>query len=223
MEQYSNVYWNKFYEEGYVPEEPSSFARFCLSRIQTAQASFKENYLLELGCGNGRDAWFFIRNKVSVWACDICPVAIERVQRKARAEQYPTERFFEADFTEFEKGGLNSHCFAIYSRFTLHAIDEEGARRLLKWASQILPHGGLLCIEVRSVKDPLFHSGRGIPVGKDAFIYEEGHYRRFVRKEELNQELVSLGFDLEAMVESDNLAVLGSDNPVVIRVLARKI
>ena len=62
--------------------------------------------------------------------------------------------------------------------------------------------------------------GVGIPAGKDAFI--NGHYRRFIRMEELVLELQGLGFTIEDAIEMDGVAVYKDDNPVVVRVVARK-
>lgn len=221
MSQYTDIHWSAFYEKGNVLEEPSSFARFCLPRIQEVEIS-SHGQLFEWGCGNGRDALFFIRKNIAVWGCDACSVAIEKVRQKAVSIKYPSSRFFQADFTQFKKDQLNFAISTIYARFTLHAIDHEGASRALAWGSHVLPKGGLFCIEARSVLDPMYKQGNGTPVGRDAFIYEEGHYRRFIRKEELVAELSSLAFELETVIESDNLAMYGNDNPVVIRVIARK-
>ena len=107
---------------------------------------------------------------------------------------------------------------AVYSRFSLHAVDEEGAGRAIRWAYKNLSHGGLFLLEVRSVKDDLY--GQGEEVGKDAFVC--GHYRRFIRNEELVAELKSNGFEIEENIESKGLAIHGNTNPVIIRIVARK-
>ncbi len=51
-------YWNQYYKKGEAPSEGSTFAASVLCHID------KEHDLLELGCGNGRDAFFFSRNGV---------------------------------------------------------------------------------------------------------------------------------------------------------------
>ena len=73
-------------------------------------------------------------------------------------------------------------------------------------------------IEARSVKGDLY--GRGEPAGRDAFVHD-GHYRRFIRLDELAAELEAAGFEIEEAIEKRGLAVFGTDDPVVVRVLAR--
>ena len=65
-------YWNKFYEENGVIHQPSSFARYIEDR-------YFENgkTLLELGCGNGRDAIFFAEKGKRVSALDLSSQAIQ--------------------------------------------------------------------------------------------------------------------------------------------------
>ena len=55
----------------------------------------------------------------------------------------------------------------------------------------------------------------------DAYIHD-GHYRRFVRAEELTAELEALGFAIDQLVESDGMATFGSDDPVVVRAVASR-
>ena len=46
--------------------------------------------------------------------------------------------------------------------------------------------------------------------------------RRFIRKEELLGELAEAGFVINEVVEEGGLAIHDGDNPVVIRIIARK-
>ncbi len=49
-----------------------------------------------------------------------------------------------------------------------------------------------------------------------------GHYRRFIVADELERRLLDSGFGIVDMLESNGLARLGDDDPVVIRVTARR-
>ena len=53
-------------------------------------------------------------------------------------------------------------------------------------------------------------------------IYETDHKRRFLRKNDLIHQLESYGFTIENVIESDGLAIYPDDDPVVIRISARK-
>ena len=74
-------------------------------------------------------------------------------------------------------------------------------------------------IEVRSVKGSMF--GVGTPTN-DPNAWINGHYRRFIVKQDLLEELEFIGFKIVFETEGDNLSVCGDDNPVLIRVIARK-
>ena len=99
--------------------------------------------MLEIGCGNGRDAIYFSSNGINVTAIDRCPVAISKCKERYGNLPIPTEKLY-------------------------------------------------------------------------------GHYRRFIIKDELIDNLKNAGFNVLHEVESNNLAISGNDNPVVIRITAVK-
>ena len=208
-------YWNQFYA-GEHPEieQPSSFARSCLGRLP------QRGTILEIGCGNGRDALFFAANGLRVLACDPSSVAIDRLSdRAARDNGLPVmPRFFTSSISTLP-ARLDEPVDAVYLRFVLHAVPRDEASRAIRWARDHLAADGVVLAEARSVLGDLY--GVGTPLGDDAFE-QDGHYRRFIRSEELVAELRDSGFVIDDLVESDGLAALGADDPVVIRVVARR-
>ena len=50
----------------------------------------------------------------------------------------------------------------------------------------------------------------------------EGHYRRFIDFNELKSRLIDAGFEIEESLESNGLAIYKDDDPVVIRIIAKK-
>lgn len=212
-----DAYWNAFYAGRHPDiENPSSFARVVLGRLEPGALMF------ELGCGNGRDALFFADQGVRMVACDRSAVAIQMLDGRPDLGRFRHRpRFLAADFAELVRVYDASHepLDAIYSRFTLHAIPAEIQSAALRWAAEHLRVGGQLLIEVRSVKGSLY--GKGEQVERDAFIHD-GHYRRFLRLEELTAELEGLGLEIAESTESSGVAVYRDDDPVVIRLTARK-
>lgn len=206
-------YWDEFYAKPH-PElrNPSPFARFCLKHIPA------ESALFELGCGNGRDALFFAKNGLKVEACDQSTTAIERLTAVMTTSDdwVAPPRFIVRRFEDLVDEGPQE---VIYSRFTLHAVDAPTASQMLRWAHRNLRTGGILFIEARTVKDDLH--GIGEAAGRDAFIHD-GHYRRFVRAEELATELEEVGFAVQQLVEGKGMATFGSDDPVVVRAVASR-
>lgn len=208
-----DAYWNQFYSHRQVEiEVPSSFAQQVIGQIRSSARLF------ELGCGNGRDALFFASRGLQVVACDRSQVAVETLRARPELAAFPHRpEFVQADFAELPSLYQGPSHDVVYSRFTLHAVPSSVQSAALSWARGALSAGGTLFIEARSVKGSLY--GKGEPVERDAFVHD-GHYRRFLRLDELLGELTSLGFSIASAVEQAGVAVYREDDPVVLRVAA---
>lgn len=64
--------------------------------------------------------------------------------------------------------------------------------------------------------------GKGIQCSEDSDAWTNGHYRRFIRRDQLVEELEQLGFTIVCEDERAGVAVFDSDDPVVVRIIARK-
>jgi adenylylsulfate kinase-like enzyme len=200
-------HWAQVYRD-YKPQPPSSFAMACSRRLH-AQMS-----LLELGCGTGRDAIFFAQHGLRVTALDRSDAAIE----SCRSGLIGTSAEFLC-LDAASAGSLLPRRFdVVYSRFSLHAMTREEERGALQASHDLLSAGGLLCIECRSINDALARQGEVISPTERI----SGHYRRFIVRHELIEQLDMLGFDIIDQVESQGLAIHGDEDPVVIRVVAKK-
>lgn len=202
-------YWNKYYENNSAPVAPSLFAKRVAEELQTGKT------LLELGCGNGRDSLFFYRQGLNVTAVDASDSTINQLKH-----QYIEDNicFICDDFVCSSAifSGQFDYC---YSRFSLHAINEKQETEVLNNVFRVLKDGGKFFIEVRSVNDELY--GKGEKVGEDSYLYE-GHYRRFVHKELLEQKLKESGFIIKYSEENVDFAPYGDSNPPVIRIIVKK-
>lgn len=89
---------------------------------------------------------------------------------------------------------------------------------MLRDAYRVLKAGGQILIECRSINDPLARQGEVISATERI----AGHYRRFVIREELHAHLLDCGFQITFEVESNGLALFKAEDPVVIRLAARK-
>ncbi len=207
-----NHIWDAYYKKDAAPKHQSSFATFVLPYLKG-----NDGPIMELGCGNGRDSFYFLSQGLDIFSCDLSIEAVEKI-KKIQSNFKKKCNVFQADFANLSDKEFANFFAMVYSRFTLHAIEKETASKTLAWSSKALRASGLLAIEARSVNSSMY--GQGTEVGRDEFI--NGHYRRFIRKNELEEELLSLNFNILYSEEVNNVAILNDDNPVVVRIVAQK-
>ena len=209
-------YWNEYYKNhgkdlGLV--SPSSFAEFCNKRFLK-----NKKRILELGSGNGRDAFYFLTNSHKVIALDQSHIGLEVDYKLEKFELIRSDiilkscDFVNQDFTEF--GNID----VFYSRFTLHAINYDDEKILIPKIYNHMEKGGLFLIEVRTVNDPLY--GKGKNVGVNAYITD--HYRRFIDSNKFIRNALSIGFHLKYFNEQSGLSVYKDDDPVLMRLVLEK-
>lgn len=200
-------HWDSFYKAPAAPLDASPFAQTVVECLAPARK------LLEVGCGNGRDAAYFGRLGHDVTALDTSASAVSFCK-----QQYAD---LPINFVEGSATSLlpdNRATFSdIYSRFCIHAMTFDEQDAFLGACRELLVPGGTLHIECRSINDPLARKGEVISPTERI----HGHYRRFIVREDLEAQLVSYGFDILEAIESNGLAKFGDEDPVVIRVKVR--
>lgn len=220
-------WWDAFYvprrELGAPALPPSSFARLC-QEIGWAHG----HDVLDIGAGDGRDSFLLGDGAARVVPVDASATAVEAmraaglrpVHASAAALPAPGELFAAAGVAEPRGEGSApprpQRPLAVYSRFSLHALDRASADAFLQWCAI---HAARLAIETRSVNDPRF--GRGAPLGDDAF--EDTHYRRFTRLSDLTAQLRELGFRVLHAEEDFEAARTPEDAAVVNRIIADRV
>lgn len=202
------AHWSAYYRGASLPLGPSDFARaVCAPPLPGPR-------LLEVGCGNGRDAVFFAANGLSVTAIDMSEAAIARCAEQHRDS--PAE-FLCGTLPQLESR-LQPGFDVVYSRFCLHAMTDAEELEMLAASQRLLRPGGALFLECRSINDPLARRGEVISPTERI----DGHYRRFVIPDELQRRLRASGFAVREFGESNGWARLGDDDPVVIRAVAER-
>jgi len=111
----------------------------------------------------------------------------------------------EKEISNFSLSGLFNY---VYCRFVLHAIPENLEDYVLINSNHILQNEGLFFIEVRSDK---------------GLRPDKLHYRRLINKEILKSKLTNLNFEILFEQEADNLSIYKDENPLLIRIIAKKI
>lgn len=205
-------YWETFYKKGRLVTTPSDFARWLVGNH-----IFEKDSVLELGCGNGRDAVFFGCYGCSVIGVDQSSAAVRVATKNARLSGLHEAVFRQNDVSELELS-FDPNVSVIYARFFLHTITESQQSELLKKSYDALPVGGRFAFEARTTKDPLY--GMGSNVGKHTFRTD--HNRRFLDTAEVLQEIVKLGFSTRYSQENTGFAKFGEEDPTVLRCVLEK-
>ena len=201
-------YWDGYYTDHHSKSKPTSFAKSIINTLPKTTCK-----LLEIGCGNGRDSFYFSGKGHDVSAFDQSEVIINTLQNTGKN----SPRFFIDDIKNMSIH--HKELFdIIYARFVLHALNEYEAQQAFKWIFEHLNNGGLFYSESRSIKDKIFGQGEKI----EKHIYKTDHRRRFLVKNDLLKELESFGFTINNVLEKQGLAVYKDSDPVVIRVVAQK-
>lgn len=204
-------YWEQFYSKQNAEFAPSLFAEYVVKNVCVSGKD-----IIELGCGNGRDATYFAQNGFTVLAVDQCSSEIRVLQDKYSKCDNLT--FTCADFTNLQRTATYD---VVYSRFTLHSVSKEEQDRVVDWAFASLKKNGVFCVEVRGQKNEIYKVGDAVENEKDAFVLNN-HYRRFLNFEDFKNELIAKGFSLDFAREEKGFAPFNGTDETFIRVIARK-
>lgn len=199
-------YWNEYYSRSSKSLTPSSFSEFIISTYP------QRKYVIDVGCGSGRDAYLFASRGCQVLGLDASEQAIERAREHCR--QFAASCRFqlldidEGSWLESELiESFNAEDTLIYARFFLHAISQAAEEAFLESIRPLVKDGALLCIECRSLKDAELPKVEG------------DHFRRFIDPESLANRCASLGMAIRYSKVGRGLARYGSEDPEIIRMI----
>ena len=206
-------FWENHYKKFDVTE-PSSFAKFCADRWINPL-----DIVVEIGCGNGRDGEFLAPCCAIYYAIDSSASAIQSFSdRVTVSDNQSVFNFFCGDVLDFKFGELIAPTggkIVVYSRFSLHSMNEDAEKYILNEFAR-LNQARILAIEARTILDPLY--GVGIKVSRNAF--ETDHYRRFIDPRDFLDFSMNQA-DIQYFALSDGVAVTETENPVVMRAIVR--
>ncbi|MHB8065984.1 MAG: methyltransferase domain-containing protein [Ruminiclostridium sp.] len=133
----SKIYYDQKYsqDEYYWGVQPSAMCYKVLQYLPPV----KHLRLLDIGCGEGKDAVFFARNGYEVTAFDLAETGIEKTKRLAEHCGVYVNAFT-ADVNEFR---LNTEFDVIYSNGTLHYIPPEIRYEIFNNYKKFTTEGGI--------------------------------------------------------------------------------
>ncbi|GAC1441514.1 MAG: class I SAM-dependent methyltransferase [Vulcanimicrobiaceae bacterium] len=168
------LHWEREYA---VPDrfgrEPSAAARAAVAVFERTGV----RRVLELGCGNGRDAAFFAARGFEVHALDYAANAVDELMRRARAEGLVPRMQARTHDVRTALPLADASVDAVYAHmlFNMALLDDEIAA-LLDESHRVLREGGVLVFTVRSTTDPDADCGTAL----SAFLRDvEGDIIRF--------------------------------------------
>lgn len=199
-------YWNKFYKKDSNSYE-STFARFIYKRIHN-----KSGKLLDIGCGNGRDSYFFNKKGFKVIGIDISNNAIQKNSQNTKKNLI---------FKKFDigKNKIKNKFEFIYCRFFLHTIDEALEDKLIELIRDSKNKGTIVFFEFRNYKDKIFGKFRTKDHNK-IIEFEKGHFRRIIDPKIFREKFLLITKSKLIYQKSGiNLSIFKKDNPNLSRMI----
>ncbi len=204
-------FWKDFYSERtgggrFMP--PSQFAAFVSQEVPS------ESMIIDLGCGNGRDAVFFAALGIKTLGIDGSGAAISVAKNAAKKADLDGIDFIETKIDDALVEDIlknrQSDCICAYARFFLHAITGEEQASLFDLLGRYLTTDDMIAIEYRTVDDEK-NEKEALP-----------HYRRYQTSADVDKALEALGFTKIYGVEGRGFAKYKSEDAIVARGIYRK-
>jgi SAM-dependent methyltransferase len=198
-----NAYWNEFYSKN-IAFPPSQFAALVASELDETKG------ILEIGCGNGRDAIFFSSRGHPVKAIDASEVAIEK--NKTANNRNPLIKFIHLDAREVRQliSENRDKINVIYSRFFLHSITEDIQEEIISSISEETNVGTRIFFEYRTTEDE-----------KAEKIFGQ-HFRRYIDHDHLVRLMSVAGLEVVYETSGNGMAYYKGEDPHVGRIIAQK-
>ena len=206
-------YWNKFYKIKDKRILSSNFAKFIKKKIIN-----KKSNILEIGTGNGRDAFYFSKYCKSVIAIDQSKIAIRNNRLRAKQLVIKNLTFKSLSLNNFIKIKKKNLINLIYARFFIHSVNQKKENFFLKKLIDFNNQKPLIVLEFRTTKDKLMKKGKKI----SKFERYTDHYRRFIETKKFEKKIKDMGFIIIYKKLGINLSKTKNDNPHLCRIIFKK-
>lgn len=206
-------YWSRFYRGFRRTAVPSSFAASVAAELAGPC------WIVDVGCGDGRDSFFFAAQGHRVLGLDAASEIIDSNREFAGQAHGTRIAFRQADASEpgvlaaalqsFVPAETSGRQVVVYGRFFFHAISEGEESGVLEALAQ-LPVGARCYFEFRTTQDA------GLAK------WHPEHYRRFIDVAAFIANAGEAGLDCLYSVEGQGMAKYGEEDPFVARVHLRR-
>jgi cyclopropane fatty-acyl-phospholipid synthase-like methyltransferase len=181
------VSWDRTYicEKKVWGDQPSKLAMFVYNFLaQSTQFRDKKDiFVLDLGCGYGRDAIFLANNlPCHVLGIDNSGKAIEMARESLSQEMVKRVELLCYDFSR-----VNDRYDIILASSLYQILKPEDRDKLRETVKRCLKSDGLLFLSTLSIHDPQ-HFGQGTPIENDPNSFQQEKYIHFSTREELEKD-----------------------------------
>lgn len=184
------MFWDNEYESNarVWGEKPSELAIAAVRYLQKGKSNNKILSILDIGCGYGRDAFYFLDNlRCRILGIDISEKAIDIASKAMLEAQKEDVEFQCCNFTELQEGKYD----IVFISNLYQLLKRNERKELRNTVMRILKPKGLLFLSTLSVSDPE-HYGKGIPVPKESDSFKDRVYLHFCTRKELAEDFVFL-------------------------------
>ena len=206
-------YWNKYYKFKKTKLNPSNFARFIINFFKKK----KLNNLLEIGCGDGRDSFYFSQKLKKIISIDKSKEAIKKNTLLLKKKKIKNLLFLSKDITKIKQLRFNDFDI-LYARFFLHTINLNDEDKLLTILKKRLKVNTYICLEFRTIKDEMFNKGKKLSTHERI----TDHYRRFINVKNFRNK-VKKDFKILYCVAKKGFSKYKKENPHLCRIIFKKI
>ncbi|WP_299948165.1 class I SAM-dependent methyltransferase [uncultured Ruegeria sp.] len=201
-------FWNDFYANSATFWEislPSQFAAFVANEID------RQAHVIDIGCGNARDSFFFSRHGFKVTGLDASEAAIASAKEHTQVQGGDDLEFFRTNLADGQVQQVLSERRAdtvcVYARFFLHAITDEEEDLLIAALHEACRPGDIAAFEFRTLAD------------RDLVKVAAPHFRRYMCPSQLDAKMERHLFSKSYGVEGIGYAKYKSEDAIVARAI----
>ncbi len=220
MSYINKQYWENFYKDRVDLTESSTFSEYILNK---KEKNIENTILVDLGCGTGKDTFYFAKNGFEVIGIDGSEEVI-KINNNIMNKHFNTNNniYFScvdlsnvnevqklmAEFNKISKSQEKRILF--YTRFFLHAITEETENLILDSILENIQIPCEIVAEFRTKEDEELDK-----------VFDD-HYRRYIDTDLLITKLIKLGFSIEEFSKGRGFSIYKNENPFLARIILKK-
>ena len=159
-------------------------------RLPFSKLFNKGDHILDIGCGGGRDAEFFVRKGLNIIGIDNSSVLIKIAKKEVPRAIFKCINLLDMNFPK-------NTFYGIWAQAVLFHLKRKDVPTALKKFNKILKQNGVLHITIRE--------GKGEAFVKDKFSGEDERFYTYFSKNEIEDLLEKYGFKITFIKSSKDV------------------